>query len=204
MNQHHTPVSYRFSGISLLTLLVLCALALSNIGCDGGVGEVAVVDGVATDAAAAAAADVTAETVADAVTETAIAESTDVALDLGGDIVTVESFGPALEIGDSSEDMVAGLSSAEPDGTTITELDNKSSGDLQMVALTTRSIFQAEKAFLDVQHNKLVMQAIEKRGEAPTWGSFKLGDKAVRDLQQTKKIEFTGADGKPVVFELQR
>ncbi|MDP9174595.1 MAG: hypothetical protein M3O30_12125 [Planctomycetota bacterium] len=198
-----SKVFHRFSGIRLLTLLILCALALSNMGCDGGVGEVAVVDGVATDAAATAAADAAAETAADAVTETAIAGSTDIALDLGGDIATVEPFGPALEAGDSAEDMVAGLSSAEPDGTTITELDNKT-GDLQMVTLTTRSIYQAEKAYLDVQHNRLIMQAIEKRGDAPTWGCFKLGDKAVSDLQQAKKIEFTGSDGNPVVFELQR
>src|ERR1700691_3972620 len=30
MNQFHVPFSYRISGISLLTLLILCALALSN------------------------------------------------------------------------------------------------------------------------------------------------------------------------------
>jgi len=30
------------------------------------------------------------------------------------------------------------------------------------------------------------MKAIEKRGEAPTWGFFGLGDKAFSDLEQKK------------------
>src|ERR1700691_3340552 len=99
MNQFHVPVVYRVSGISLLTLLVLCALASSIMGCDGGVGEVAAVEGVATDAAGAAATDVAAQAAADAVTEAAIAGSTDIALDVGGDISTVEPFSPALGTG---------------------------------------------------------------------------------------------------------
>jgi hypothetical protein len=51
-------------------------------------------------------------------------------------------------------------------------------GELQMVALTTRSIYQAERAFLDVQHNRLIVKAIEKRGDAPSWGFFRLFDLA--------------------------
>jgi hypothetical protein len=100
MNQFHVPVAYRFSLINLFALLILCALALSFMGCDGGVGEVAAVDAVATDAAATAATDVAAEAAADAVTETAIAGSTDIALDVGGDISTVEPFSPALGTGE--------------------------------------------------------------------------------------------------------
>jgi hypothetical protein len=73
-----------------------------------------------------------------------------------------------------------------------------------MVALTTRSIYRAERAFLDVQHNRLIVQAIEKRGDAPSWGFFKLGDKVVSELEQTKQLKFTGSDGSPMVFERPR
>jgi hypothetical protein len=174
MNQSHTPVTNWFGEIGLLTLLILCALAFTDLGCDGGVGEVAAVDEVATEAAAAAAADIAAETAADAVTETAIAGSADVALDLAGDIVTVAPFTPALDGADSAEDMVVGFSEADPDGTSVTELDSKTTGDLQLVAITTRSIYQVERAYLDVQNKRLILKAIETRGEAPTWGSFGL------------------------------
>ncbi|HEX4053860.1 MAG TPA: hypothetical protein VHX86_06315 [Tepidisphaeraceae bacterium] len=204
MNEFHVPVAYRISGISLLILLVLCALASSIMGCDGGVGEVAAVDAVATDAAATAATDVAAEAATAAVTETAIAGSTDIALDVGGDISTVEPFSSALGAGDGAGDMAVGLSGADPDGSTITELNNHTTGELQMVALTTRSIYRVEKAFLDVQHNRLIVQAIEKRGDTPSWGFFKLGDKAVSELERTKQLKFTGSDGSPMIFERPR
>jgi hypothetical protein len=204
MDHFHAPFTHRFSGIGLSTLLILCGLTLSNMGCDGGVVEVAAVDEVVADAATTAAADITAETAADAVTESAIAGTTDVALDLGGDIATVEPFTRALETGDTAGDFAVGLSAADPDGTTITELDDRTDGDLQTVAMTTRSIYRAEAAFLDVQQKRLIVQAIEKRGNAPTWGFFRLGDKAVSDLEQTKKLKLTGSDGSPMVFEHQR
>jgi len=35
MNQLYAPVTYRFGGISVLTLLILCALAVGLMGCDG-------------------------------------------------------------------------------------------------------------------------------------------------------------------------
>jgi hypothetical protein len=202
MNQFSTPVFLRFRGTNVLTLLMLVALALSVMGCDGGVGEVAVVDGVASEATAAAATDILADTAADAVTETAIAGSTDIALDLGGDISTVEPFSAASEADGSSEELVAGLSATDDDdGTTVTELDDKATGDLRLVALTARSVFLAEAAFLDVQHKRLILKAVEKKGDAPTWGSFQLGKKVVSDLEQTKRLKFTGADGNPKVFE---
>ena len=201
MNQSHTSVTNWFGEISLLVLLILCALALTNMGCDGGIGEAVAVDEVAADAAAAAAGDVAAETVAEAVTETAVAGSTDVALDLAGDIVTVAPFTAALDGIDSAEDMVVGFSEADPDGTSVTEFDSKATGDLQLIAITTRSIYQVEKAYLDVQNKRLILKAIETRGEAPTWGSFGLGDQAVKDLSRTKKLELTGSDGSPAVFE---
>jgi hypothetical protein len=204
MNRSHTQVICWFGEISLLALLVLCALAVSNMGCDGGVGEAVAVDEVATEAAAAAAADVAVETAADAVTETAIVGSTDVALDLAGDIVTVAPFTPALDGVDSAEDLVVGLNEADPDGTSVTEFNGKTTGDLQLIAISTRSIFQVEKAYLDVQNKRLILKAIETRGEAPTWGSFGLGDKAVSDLERTKKLELTGSDGSPIVFERPR
>jgi hypothetical protein len=204
MNRTYTSVTYWLGEISVLTLLVLCALALSNMGCDGGIGEAVAVDEVAADAAAVAAGDVAGETVADAVTETAIAGSTDVALDLAGDMVTVAPFTAALDGVDSAEEMVVGLSEADPDGTSVTEFNGRTTGDLQLIAITTRSIFQVEKAYLDVQNKRLIVQAIEKRGEAPVWGSFGLGDKAVSDMARTKKLELTGTDGRPMVFERSR
>jgi hypothetical protein len=192
------------SVINLFALLVLCALVLSLAGCDGGVGEVAAIDGAASDAAATAATDVAAETAADAVTETAIEGSTDIALDLDGEILAVEPFSTALEMGDSEENLAAGLSGVGPDGTTIMELNDKTTGDLQMVAMTTRSLFQAEAAFLDVQHKRLILKAIEREGEAPTWDYYDLGDRPLSDLQQTKKLEFTAADGTPRFFTQQK
>jgi hypothetical protein len=62
---------------------------------------------------------VVAETAADAVTETAIAGSSDIALDLVGDMATVEPFSSALEAGDCGEDMLVGLSGGGPDGSTF-------------------------------------------------------------------------------------
>lgn len=193
-------LSSQFSSVNLLTVLILCALTFGIMGCDGGVGEVAVIDAAATDAAAAAATDVAADAAADAVTETAIAGSTDIALDLGGDIATVEPFNTVLESGDGAEDMAVGLSATNSDGATVSELDNKA-GDLQMIAMTTRSVFHAEAAFLDVQNKRLILKAVENRGEAPVWGSITLGDKVISDLEQTKKLKFTGADGSPTTFE---
>jgi hypothetical protein len=49
------------------------------------------------------------------------AGTTDVAVDLGGDVATVEPFTRALETGDTAGDLAVGLSAADPDGTTITE-----------------------------------------------------------------------------------
>jgi hypothetical protein len=187
------------SVINLFTLFVLCALVLSIAGCDGGVGEAVAVD-AASDAAAIAATDVAAETAAEAGTETAIVGSTDVALDLDGEILAVEPFSTALEMGDSDANLVAGMSGVGPDGTTIMELNDKTTGNLQMVAMTTRSLFRAEAAFLDVQHKRLILKAIEREGEAPTWDYYDLGDGALSDLQQAKKLEFTGADGTPKYF----
>jgi hypothetical protein len=204
MNQLHAPVKYRFGRISVLTLLILCALTLSLTGCDGGVGEVAAVDGVATDAAATAAADVAAETAADAVTETAIAGTSDVLLEFGSETIDAEPFIAVVEAPVGAEDLTAGLSAKNAaDDTTITELDNETSGELQMIAMTTRSIYQAEAAFLDLQHKRLILKAIEKKGEAPTWGFFGLGDKVVSDLQQAKRLEFTAADSTPRFFTQQ-
>jgi hypothetical protein len=180
-----------------MTLLILCALAVSNMGCDGGVVEAAAVDEVAADAAAAAAAEATTAVV----TETAIEGSTDVVLDLAGDLVTVEPFAPALEGGEGAEDMVVGFGTADPDGMSVTELDSKTTGDLQLVAITTRSIYQAEKAFLDVQNKRLILQEIENRGEAPSWGFFRLNDTEVSELERTKKLALTGSAGSPKVFE---
>jgi hypothetical protein len=195
MNRVQTQAAYR------ITLLILCPLALSIAGCDAGVSEVAAVDAAAADAAATAATDVAVEATADAVTETAIGGSMDVALDLGGNTAIAEPFVPAIEAGDGADDMVAGLSATDrTDGTTITELNNRTTGELQLIAMTTRSIYHAEVVFLDTQQKRLIMQAIEKKGEAPAWGFFRLGDKAVSDLQQTKKFEFTAADGTPVTF----
>jgi hypothetical protein len=97
--------------------------------------------------------------------------------------------------------MVTGLTATDPgDGTTITELNNRGTDELQMVELTTRSIYRVEEAFLDAQQKRLMVRAIEKRGDAPTWGFFRLSDSAVRDLQQTKKFSFTAADGNSVTF----
>jgi hypothetical protein len=138
------------SVISLIALPVLCALAVGLMGCDGGVGEVAAVDAVATDAAATAATDVAAESAADAVTETAIAGSSDLLLDICSETIDAEPYIPALEIPDDAEDVAAGLSALSPSAnTTITELDNETTGQLQM-AITTRCIYRAEAAFLDV------------------------------------------------------
>ncbi len=155
-------LSSQFSSVNLLTVMILCALTFGIMGCDGGVGEVAVIDAAATDAAAAAATDVAAETAADAVTETAIGGTTNIALDLGGDIITVEPFCPVLETGDGAEDMVVGLRSTNPSGTTVSELDNKA-GDLRMVAMTTRKIFRLEAAFLDIQNKRLIVKAVENK-----------------------------------------
>jgi hypothetical protein len=179
-------------------------LAVSNLGCDGGVGEAVAVDEVAADAAAAAAADAAAETTTAVVTETAIEGSTDVVLDLAGDLATVAPFTTALDGVDGAEDMVVGLSEADADGTSVTEFNGKTTGDLQLIAVTTRSIYQVEKAYLDVQNKRLILKAIENRGEAPTWGSFGLGDQAVKDLSRTKKLEVTGSDGSTMVFERPR
>ena len=40
-----------------------------------------------------------------------------------------ELFCSVLETGDSSEDIVVVLSAADPDGTSVTELDDKTTGD---------------------------------------------------------------------------
>jgi hypothetical protein len=200
MNQIHTPGSYRLSAMSLLALLISCALALSVMGCDGGVGEAVAVD-AASDAAATAATDVAAETAADAVTETAIAGSSDLLLDIGGETIDAEPFIPALEAPDDAEDLAAGLSVPSPSAnTTITEFDNETTGELQMMAITTRCIYRAEAAFLDVQHKRLIIKAIEREGEAPTWDSLRLGDKWVSDLEKAKALDFTAADGTPRFF----
>ena len=178
MSRFHTPGVHRFNGVSLLTLPILCAFALSLTECDRGVGEVAAIDGAASGAAAAAATDVAAEATADAVTETAIAGSTDIALGIEGDVATVEPFSVALKADDCAEGTVVGVSGVGSDGTTIAELDNKVTGDLRMVAMTTRAIYDARRAFLGVQHKRQVVQAVEKRGQAPVWGHFTLGDTA--------------------------
>jgi len=170
------------------------------MGCDGGVGEAVAVDEVAADAAAAAA-DAAAEATTAVVTETAIEGSTDVVLDLAGDLVTVEPFAPVLEGGEGAEDMVVGFGAADPDDTSVTELDGKTTGDLQLVAITTRSIYQAEKVFLDVQNRRLILQEIENRGEAPSGGFFRLNDTEVSELERTKKLALTGSAGSPKVFE---
>jgi hypothetical protein len=200
MNRSHTSAAFWFGEIRLLSLVILCVLAVSNMGCDGGVGEAVAVDEVAADAAATAATDAAADVATAVVTETAIEGSTDVALDLAGDLVTVEPFTPALDGIDNAEDVAVVLSEADPDGTSVTEFNAKATGELQLMAITTRSIFQVEKAYLDVQNKRLIVQAIENRGEPPTWGFFKLGDKAVSDLQRTKQLELTGSEGKPMVF----
>jgi hypothetical protein len=46
----------------------------------------------------------------------------------------------------------------------------------------------------------LIVKAIERKGEAPTWDSLRLGDKWVSDLEQAKKLEFTAGDGVPKFF----
>ena len=184
------------SAINLIALLVMCALAVGLLGCDGGVGEVAAVDAVATDAAATAATDVAAETAADAVTETAIAGSSDLLLDIGSETVDVEPYIPALEVPDDAEDLAAGLSATSPSAnTTFTEFDNEATGELQVIAITTRCLYRAEAAFLDVQHKRLIVKAIEREGEAPTWDSLRLGDKWMSDLEKAKALDFTTADG---------
>lgn len=178
-------------GINLFVLPVFCALMLSIAGCDGGVGEA-----VAIDAAA--------ESAADAVTMGAIAGSTDVALELDGEMFAVEPFSSEVEMSDPVENLIPGLSGVSPDDTTVTELDDKASGELRLIALTTRSIFRAEAAFLDAQNKRLIVKATETRGAAPTWGFFSLGDKIVSDLQQTKRFEFTGADGSAKYFQIRQ
>jgi hypothetical protein len=201
MSELDTTATYRFPWISLSILMILCALAVGLMGCDGGVGEVAAVDAVATDAAATAATEVAAETAADAVTETAIAGSSDLLLDIGSEAIDVEPYIPALEVPDDAEDLAAGLSAPSASAnTTITELDNETTGKLQMMAITTRCIYRAEAAFLDVQHKRLIIKAVEREGEAPTWDSLRLGDKWVSDLEHTKKLEFTAGDGVPKYF----
>jgi hypothetical protein len=188
------------SGINLCVLPVFCALVLSLAGCDGGVGEAVVVE-AASDATATAATGGAAESAADAVTVSAIAGSTDVSLDLDGEMLAAEPFSTALEMSDPVENLIPGLSGAGPDDAVVTELDDKNTGDLRMIAMTVRSIFSAEAVFLDAQNKRLIVNAVETRGAAPTWGFFSLGDKVVSDLQQTKRLEFTGADGSPKVFQ---
>ena len=54
INRVCTPVTFQFRSVSFLIPPILCAMALSIAGCDGGVGEVAAADAVATDATAIA------------------------------------------------------------------------------------------------------------------------------------------------------
>jgi len=110
-----------------------------------GVGEAAAVDEAATDAAATAEAVV--EIGADVVTETAIAGSTDVALDLGSDVSVVEPFSAAFGAGEGAEWLVAGLSAADTESTTITELDDQATSELRMVALTTQAFTRRNQPF---------------------------------------------------------
>jgi hypothetical protein len=186
-------VSHVVNGKSSLVILLSSALLLGLAGCDGGVGEAVVAD-AACDAGATAATEV--------VTESAITGSTDIALDLGGEIFAVEPLSTALDFGDSEADLVLGASGGAPDGTMIAELNSKTTGAIQMIALTTRSIFQAEAAYLDVRNKRLLLKAVETRGAVPTWGQFALDDKVVRDLQQSRTLKFTGTDGNPKVFQI--
>jgi hypothetical protein len=71
MNRSQIRSTYRFSGISFLILLILCPLALSISGCDGGAGEAVVIDAAATDAAVDATADVAVEAGSNPATATA-------------------------------------------------------------------------------------------------------------------------------------
>jgi hypothetical protein len=78
INRVCTPVTFQFRSVSFLIPPILCAMALSIAGCDGGVGEVAAADAVATDATAIATAEIAAEAAVDAVSKTAIAGSMDI------------------------------------------------------------------------------------------------------------------------------
>jgi hypothetical protein len=197
--------------VHVFVLLILAALMLGVVGCDGGAGEAVAVDAAAsdaagtaaTDAAATAAADAAAETADDVVTETAIEGSSDVLLGLGDGTVEAEPFISASGADDDAGGMVTGLSSTNSvDGTTVSELDDQATGQLRMISMTTRSIYEVERAYLDVQRKRLILNAVEKEGGVPTWGVFRLGDKVISDLQQTKTLKFIAGDGTPKILIL--
>jgi hypothetical protein len=191
----------------LCVLLVLSGLALGIAGCDGGAAEFAAVDAtaadagaaVATDAAATAATDTAATGAADAagevITETAIAGSSDVLLTVGNETIEAEPFVVAVDAGDSASDLVSGWTMEVPNGTTLAELNDKATGQLQMLAVTTRAIYEVHRLYLDVQRSRVIMEATVHKGDLPTWGQFPISDRLLKDLETTKKLDFTGTSG---------
>ena len=124
MKRSYPSITNWFGGIGFIILLILWALAtMSNMGCDGGVGEAVAVDDVAADAAAAAAADAAAETTTAVVTETAIEGSTTVfdrrlhASNPSGNGLSATLWGREREIS-SAKDTLADLAMIKLDSVT--------------------------------------------------------------------------------------
>jgi hypothetical protein len=172
----------------VLLLLILSGLTLGTTGCQGGTGEVVAVDATANRVSLTAVKDVAAKAAV-------AARSSDVLLNLGKEKIEVEPFYPATEMGDSASNLVSGWGIVFIDGTALVELNDKSSGELRMLEVTTPSIYELHGLYLDGQHGRVILNVTKRKGEASSWNHFTVSDRVLKDLQISKKISFTGGNG---------
>jgi hypothetical protein len=190
--------------INILALLILCVFVVHIAGFDGGTGKATAGEVAAKHAATnattgssvAAAAD-------DAVTETAIAGSPDVILRFSGETVNATPFIPDFRPKDDTGNLVEGQRRVDSNEVaTATELYDGTTGQLRALSMTTQAVYEVEKLYLDAQHRRLILKAIEKREEPANWGIFRLSGKATTDMEQAKKLELTAGDGSRRIFVL--
>jgi hypothetical protein len=68
--------------------------------------------------------------------------------------------------------------------------------------MTPHAVYEVEQLYLDAQHRRLILKAIEKQGEPANWGFFRLSGAFTNTIKQVKKLELTTGDGARRIFVL--
>lgn len=170
--------------INIVVLLILCVVVAYFAECHDGAGRgtagnVAAEDAAAKDATGKATiGSAVAATSDDAVAGTAIAGLPDVTLNFGGETVTVTPFIPDFRPEDYARNLVEVQPGLDLDER---ELFDGTTGHLWAVSITTQAVYEVEEVYLDAQHRRLYLRAINKQGEPPSSGHFCLEDGFTRE-----------------------
>lgn len=85
---------------------------------------------------------------------------------------------------------------------TAIELYDGTTGQLRALSMPMQTVYEVDQLYFDVQHRRLILKAIEKRGEPANWDFFRLSGKFTTDMEQAKKLELTTGDGARRIFVL--